>query len=128
MDIQNSSIVTNKDIEILDGEVTEMVTDLAETYYFDIEQMAHLELLIAKAMKLGELYEHQKLQAAKKWIDYAIQSPKQNGRYQIFIRGEQLVADWEAPYGFSDPIDGCALIQEFITHWAELPQPPVVEE
>lgn len=58
------------------------------------------------------------------WIDYTKQSPHMNGRYQVFISGEQLAADWESPYGFSDPIDCCALIQEYISHWALLPEPP----
>lgn len=65
MDIQNNSVVTDVDTEILDGEITQISNDFSETYYFDGEQEEELELLVAKAMKLGELYERKKWQAAK---------------------------------------------------------------
>ena len=68
-----------------------------------------------------------KAQAVPEWIDYTKQSPRINGRYQIFISGEQLVADWESPYGFSSVEDGVAFIQDLITHWSALvpnPQEP----
>jgi hypothetical protein len=66
--------------------------------------------------------------AVPEWIDYTKQSPRMNGRYQIFISGEQLTADWESPYGFSDPFEGDALIQEYISHWTLLPEPPKAQE
>lgn len=65
MDILNNSIVTDLDTEILDGEIDQISNYLSETHYFDNEQEEELELLIAKAMKLGELYERKKWQAAK---------------------------------------------------------------
>ncbi|MFU9819677.1 hypothetical protein [Acinetobacter radioresistens] len=65
MDIQNNSIVTDADTEVLDSQITQISNDFAETYYLDNEQEEELELLIAKAMKLGELYERKKWQAAK---------------------------------------------------------------
>lgn len=65
MDIQNNSIVTDADTEVLDSQITQISNDFAETYYFDSEQEEELELLVAKAMKLGELYERKKWQAAK---------------------------------------------------------------
>ena len=65
MDIQNNSVVTDVDTEILDGEITQISNDFSETYYFDGEQEEELEMLVAKAMKLGELYERKKWQAAK---------------------------------------------------------------
>lgn len=68
--------------------------------------------------------ERAKAQAVPEWIDYTKQSPRMNGRYQIFISGEQLTADWESPYGFTCPQDGCAFIQEIISHWMPLPNPP----
>ena len=63
-----------------------------------------------------------------KWIDYTKQSPRIDGRYQIFISGEQLTADWESPYGFTCAQEGCAFIQELISHWALLPEPPKAQE
>jgi len=68
-----------------------------------------------------------KSQAVPEWKDYSQQSPRIDGRYQIFINGEQLAADWKSPFGFVDPIEGVALIQELITHWAVLSADPVIE-
>lgn len=65
MGIQDNSVVTDVDTEILDGEITQISNDFSETYYLDGEQEEELEMLVAKAMKLGELYERKKWQAAK---------------------------------------------------------------
>lgn len=65
MDIQNNSIVTDADTDVLDSQITQISNDFAETYYFDNEQQEELEMLVAKCMKLGELYERKKWQAAK---------------------------------------------------------------
>jgi len=65
-----------------------------------------------------------KAQAVPEWIDYEKQSPRTNGRYQIFIEGEQIAADWENHFCFSCPISGEALIQEKITHWSALGEDP----
>lgn len=72
MDIQDNSVVTDVDTEILDGEITQISNDFSETYYFDGEQEEELEMLVAKAMKLGELYERKKWQAAKAQADQKI--------------------------------------------------------
>ena len=69
-----------------------------------------------------------KAQAVPEWIDYTKQSPRIDGRYQIFISGEQITADWQSPFGFSDPVEGEALIQELISHWGMLPEPPKTQE
>jgi hypothetical protein len=65
--------------------------------------------------------------SVSEWKDYSQQSPRIDGRYQIFINGEQLAADWKSPFGFADPIEGVALIQGLITHWAVLSADPVIE-
>lgn len=62
MDIENNSIVTDVDTEVLDSQITKISKEFAETYFCDEED---LEMLVAKAMKLGELYERKKWQAAK---------------------------------------------------------------
>ena len=62
MDIENNSIVTDVDTQVLDSQIAEISNEFAETYYCDEED---LEMLVAKAMKLGELYERKKWQAAK---------------------------------------------------------------
>ena len=61
----NNSIVTDADTDVLDSQITQISNDFAETYYFDNEQQEELEMLVAKCMKLGELYERKKWQAAK---------------------------------------------------------------
>lgn len=79
----------------------------------------------------GALYGFEqaaKSQAVPEWKDYSQQSPRIDGRYQIFINGEQLAADWKSPFGFADPIEGVALIQDLITHWAVLSADPVIME
>lgn len=72
MDIQN--IVTDQDTELLDSEITEISQEFAETYYFDNGKIEELEALVAKAMKLGELYER------KKWQEGGA-APKIKGYY-----------------------------------------------
>lgn len=69
-----------------------------------------------------------KAQVVPEWIDYTKQSPRIDGRYQIFISGEQITADWQSPFGFSDPVEGEALIQDLISHWGMLPEPPKAQE
>ena len=64
----------------------------------------------------------------REWLDYTETSPRRDGRYQIFISGEQLTAEYKHPFGFACPQDGCAFIQELISHWALLPEPPKAQE
>lgn len=67
--------------------------------------------------------QEQMLQAST-WNDYSLISPAIEGRYQIFINGEQVAADWIDKFGFADPFEGDALRQDLITHWQPLPQSP----
>ena len=69
-----------------------------------------------------------KSQAVPEWFDYTKQSPQMDGNYQIFIKGEQITAKWVSRFGFADPIEGDALRQELITHWAMQPQSPKAQE
>jgi hypothetical protein len=69
----------------------------------------------------------EKAQAVPEWNDYTVKGPRIDGRYQIFISGEQLTAEYKHPFGFACPIDGCAFVQELITHWAVLNADPVIE-
>lgn len=68
----------------------------------------------------GESLAEAKAQAVPEWTEYEMKSPRIDGRYQIFIDGEQIAADWECGFGFSCPISGEALIQQKITHWSVL--------
>ena len=74
-----------------------------------------------------EAWQAAKAQAVPEWIDYSKQSPRIDGPYQIFIMNQQLVAEWESPWGFSSIEDGDALNQELITHWSVLGSDPVIE-
>lgn len=56
--------------------------------------------------------------AVPEWNNYETKSPRIDGRYLIFIDGEQLCADFSVGFGFSSAEDGTAFIQELITHWA----------
>ncbi len=73
---------------------------------------------------LGVKAQEAKAQAVPEWIEYEKRSPRIDGRYQIFIDGEQIAADWESGFGFSCPIGGEALIQQKITHWSVLGEDP----
>lgn len=74
-----------------------------------------------------ELWQAATAQAVPEWNDYTVKGPRIDGRYQIFINGEQIAADWKSPFGFACPIDGCAFVQELITHWAVQNADPVIE-
>lgn len=74
------------------------------------------------------IWQAAKAQAVPEWFDYTKQSPQMDGNYQIFIKGEQITAKWVSRFGFADPIEGDALRQELITHWAMQPQSPKAQE
>ena len=61
MDIQN--IVTEQDIETLDAEIAAMTAAFTEEHYLNNDEAEHLEMIAAKSMVLGELYERAKWQA-----------------------------------------------------------------
>ena len=83
--------------------------------------------LITALLFSWSAWKEAKAQAVPEWVDYTKQSPRIDGRYQIFISGQQLAADWQSPYGFSSAEDGTAFIQELITHWSVLSSDPVIE-
>ena len=61
MDIQN--IVTEQDTETLDAEIAAMTAAFTEEHYLNNDEAEHLEMIAAKSMVLGELYERAKWQA-----------------------------------------------------------------
>lgn len=101
--------------------INETKSELIDGYDIAKEDEYLLESLVYRGVCIG------KAQAVPEWIEYEKKSPRIDGRYQIFIHGEQLVADWESPYGFSSAEDGTAFIQELITHWSVLSNDPVIE-
>ena len=102
--------------------INETKNELINDYDIAKEDEYLLEALVYRGVCIG------KSQAVPDWKDYTQQSPRIDGRYQIFINGEQLAADWKSPFGFADPIEGVALIQDLITHWAVLSADPVIVE
>jgi len=96
-------------------------------YYFSGSQFVGNKAEIA--VNAGwKAWQAAKAQAVPEWFDYTKQSPQIDGNYQIFIKGEQITAKWVSRFGFADPIEGDALRQELITHWAMQPQPPKAQE
>jgi len=63
MDIKN--LVTENDTEALDAKIESFKQDIVQQHNLDIEGEEFLEHLIAKSMKLGELYERKQWQEAK---------------------------------------------------------------
>ena len=61
MDIKN--IVTEQNTETLDAEITAMTEAFTEEHYLNNDEAEHLEMIVAKSMVLGELYERAKWQA-----------------------------------------------------------------
>ncbi|WP_335987243.1 hypothetical protein, partial [Acinetobacter bereziniae] len=63
MDIKNT--ITDQDTENLDAEITALTESFIEQHYLDNDEAENLEMIVAKSMVLGELYER------KKWQDKA---------------------------------------------------------
>lgn len=80
--------------------------------------------LITALLFSWSAWKEAKAQAVPEWIEYEKESPRIDGRYQIFINGEQLTANWETPFGFSSAEDDTAFLQHLITHWSMLPENP----
>lgn len=80
--------------------------------------------LITALLFSWSAWKEAKANAVPEWNEYEKRSPRIDGRYQIFIDGEQIAADWENGFGFSCPIGGEALIQQKITHWSVLGEDP----
>lgn len=123
MDIQNNAIVIDADTEALDSQITQISNDFAETYYLDNEQQEELEMLVAKAMKLGELYERQKWQAKAQavpgWVSVEDKLPIDGQdviafdaiKHCVFKGGEFLQGYIESDTGheYEEPVE--------VTHW-----------
>ena len=70
MDIKN--LVTENDTEALDAKIESFKQDIVQQHHLDIEGEEFLEYLVAKSMKLGELYER------KRWQEAQAQAPEAN--------------------------------------------------
>ncbi|WP_218954698.1 hypothetical protein [Acinetobacter sp. YH12098] len=142
MDIQKltkeQAVIISGFTGILCGEFSDFHADVekrlgrgVQTFEFGFKEFSAevKRLYEADFIEMGTVSkEEAKAQAVPEWIDYTKQSPRIDGRYQIFISGEQITADWQSPFGFSDPVEGEALIQDLISHWGMLPEPPKPQE
>ena len=72
MEIQN--IVTEQDTETLDAEIAAMTAAFTEEHYLNNDEAEHLEMIAAKSMVLGELYERAKWQATAQAVPNAQQA------------------------------------------------------
>ncbi|MGQ1340824.1 hypothetical protein ACT4X4_02885 [Acinetobacter baumannii] len=106
------------------GELQERIA--GHQYYHD--EHGHMIVDMDDVVKEISGFDSWKSQVVREWFDYTKQSPQMDGNYQIFIKGEQITAKWVSRFGFADPIEGDALRQELITHWAMQPQSPKAQE
>jgi hypothetical protein len=110
-----------KNTEIYNRECHVRKADILESWS---EHLSYYSNIIAhESFLMWQAAQEQMLQTST-WNDYSLISPAIEGRYQIFINGEQVAADWIDKFGFADPFEGDALRQDLITHWQPLPQSP----
>lgn len=55
-------LVNGADTELLDSQIDQITDSFIEEHFLDNDEAEQLELLVAKSMKLGELYERKKWQ------------------------------------------------------------------
>ena len=121
MDIQN--IVTEQDTETLDAEIAAITAAFTEEHYLNNDEAEHLEMIAAKSMVLGELYERAKwqakTQAVPEWISVEDRLPSDGQniiafdaiKHCVFKDGEFLQGYFEPDTGheYTEPVD--------VTHW-----------
>ncbi|WP_423854105.1 hypothetical protein [Acinetobacter guillouiae] len=62
MDINKEELVNSVDTELLDSQIDQITDSFIEEHFLDNDEAEQLEMLVAKSMKLGELYERKKWQ------------------------------------------------------------------
>jgi Ser/Thr protein kinase RdoA (MazF antagonist) len=120
MDIQN--IVTEQDTETLDAEIAAMTAAFTEEHYLNNDEAEHLEMIAAKSMVLGELYERAKwqakAQAVPEWISVNDNLPPAN----------MLVLGMSQTRSNIFNVYNVMALDEFeeadVTHWMPLPDAP----
>ena len=63
MEINKEELVNSVDTELLDSQIDQITDSFIEEHFLDNDEAEQLEMLVAKSMKLGELYERKKWQA-----------------------------------------------------------------
>ncbi|MDG3557032.1 hypothetical protein P7L54_13860 [Acinetobacter bereziniae] len=62
MNINKEELVNSADTELLDSQIDQITNSFIEEHFLDNDEAEQLEMLVAKSMKLGELYERKKWQ------------------------------------------------------------------
>lgn len=62
MNINKEELVNSADTELLDSQIDQITDSFIEEHFLDNDEAEQLEMLVAKSMKLGELYERKKWQ------------------------------------------------------------------
>ncbi|WP_373350887.1 hypothetical protein [Acinetobacter bereziniae] len=62
MEINKEELVNSADAELLDSQIDQITDSFIEEHFLDNDEAEQLEMLVAKSMKLGELYERKKWQ------------------------------------------------------------------
>ena len=88
MDIQN--IVTEQDTETLDAEIAAMTAAFTEEHYLNNDEAEHLEMIAAKSMVLGELYERAKWQAKAQAVPEGFVEKTESNTHHYF-----KLKDWD---------------------------------
>lgn len=103
--IFNQEAVTHADTELLDAEITQASQEYIEAHVLDNDEAEGLEMLIAKSMKLGELYERMKWQVAYGVDSSSEEKKKDQIRIRRPLNDTQLHKDALALLG------GCAVTE-----------------
>ena len=88
MEIQN--IVTEQDTETLDAEIAAMTAAFTEEHYLNNDEAEHLEMIAAKSMVLGELYERAKWQAKAQAVPEGFVEKTESNTHHYF-----KLKDWD---------------------------------
>lgn len=118
--------VTTNDTETLDSEITQISESMSEKHYFDNGESEELEMLVAKAMKLGELYERQKWQASK-WIDVNFLLPPYDTKVLVSF-GDDCDPEFDYLTTDADENEFFANYGSDVKHWMDIPKLPHEEQ
>lgn len=108
MDIKNT--ITDQDTENLDAEITALTESFIEQHYLDNDEAENLEMIVAKSMVLGELYE------CKKWQDKAtpegfVLMPIKPTETMVMAVAKEHEGDAFLPYSLYDAFVKQAMIE-----------------
>ncbi|WP_336018863.1 DUF551 domain-containing protein [Acinetobacter lwoffii] len=110
--------ITLQDTEILDNEISQLENAFIDRHFLTDSEAGELETLIAKAMKLGEMYALQKAQA-EQWISVEDQLPEEGQR--VIVYGDYGCGESSMIEAFNHYL----YKRQGITHWMPRPIGPI---